>query len=139
MLESINKDVNAVIKNYPSMIQTKVLLLRNLIYEVANDVETVSDIEETLKWNEPSYLIKSGSTIRIAWSSKRPAQYGLFFNCKTKLIDTFKELYPDVFNFEANRAIIFNQDDVIPLDELKHCIKLALTYHKLKHLPMLGA
>lgn len=139
MTETINSDVSSVIENYPTVIQEKVLFIRNLIYEVAKDLENDSDIEETLKWNEPSYLVKSGSTIRIAWGSKRPNQYGIFFNCKSKLVDTFKELYPDVFNFEGNRAIIFNKDDVIPIDELKHCIRLALIYHQLKHLPMLGA
>ena len=139
MSDAINSDVSSVIENYPTAIQEKVLFLRNLIYEVAKDLESDSDIDETLKWNEPSYLAKSGSTIRIAWGSKRPNQYGLFFNCKSKLVDTFKELYPNVFNFEGNRAIIFNKDDVIPIDELKHCIRLALIYHQLKHLPMLGA
>ena len=63
----------------------------------------------------------------------------MFFHCGTKLVDTFRELYRDDFNFEGNRAIIFHEDDTIAMDALRHCIALPLTYHNVKHLPMLGA
>ena len=62
----------------------------------------------------------------------------MYFHCKTKLIDTFRELYRDKFKFEGDRAIVFDEDDDIPIEELKHCIALAMTYHSRKHLPMLG-
>jgi len=138
-MTSINSNVKAVITTYPEAIRSKVLFLRELIYAVAAETENITGFEETLKWNEPSYKAKSASTIRIAWKKSDPNQYGMYFHCKTTLVDTFKELYGDVFKFEGNRAIIFNTDDVVPLDELKYCIKLSLTYHKRKHLPMLGA
>jgi hypothetical protein len=72
------------------------------------------------------------------WKEKKPHQYAMYFHCKTKLVDTFKERYGDKFKFESNRAIVFNEDDEIPIEELKHCIALSLTYHSRKHLPMLG-
>lgn len=133
-----NSDVKAVINNYPDAIQPKILYLRTLIYEVVNEVAAVGPIEETLKWNEPSYIAKSGSTLRIAWGGKHPQQYGMYFNCKTKLVDTIKERYKDIFKYEGNRAIIFQQDDSVPVPELKQCVRLALTYKKIKDLPMLG-
>jgi hypothetical protein len=40
---------------------------------------------------------------------------------------------------QRNRAIVFNVTDEIPVSELKHCVSLALTYHRIKHLPMLGS
>ena len=58
------------------------------------------------EWGEPSYLVKGGSTIRMDWKKANPEQYAMYFHCKTKLVDTFKELYQDVFKFEGNRAII---------------------------------
>ena len=76
---------------------------------------------------------------KIDWKESTPNQYFMYFHCKTKLVDTFKELYSDKFIFEGNRAIIFNKNDEIPIDALKHCILLSLTYHKNKHLPLLGA
>jgi hypothetical protein len=54
-------------------------------------------------------------------------------------VDTFKGVYGDVFKYEGSRAIAFEMNDTIPTKELKHCINLALRYHKLKHLPLLGA
>jgi hypothetical protein len=114
-------------------------LLRQLVFDVAKETDGVGEIEETLKWGEPSYLAKGGSTIRMDWKSKTPDQYALYFHCKTKLVDTFKELYRDKVTFEGNRAIIFDQHDELPIEALKHCIALALTYHQRKDLPLLGA
>ena len=95
-------------------------------------------LAEKLKWNEPSYLVDGGSTVRISWLKSFPNHYGMFFHCKTSLIETFKEIYPQEFNYEGKRALIFSLDDELPEKELKHCVKLSLSYHALKHLPLLG-
>jgi len=116
----------------------KLLFLRKLILDTAADTEGVSTVQETLKWGEPSYLVKSGSTIRLGLKKSSPDQYALYFHCKTRLVDTYKEIYSDKFKFEGSRAIVFDKNDVLAIEELKHCISLSLTYHKIKHLPMLG-
>ena len=134
-----NKDVIKLINSYPPLICEKLLFLRQLIFEVAKETDEINKLEETLKWGEPSYLTKNGSTIRIDWKQTKPVQYAMYFHCKTSLIETFKEVYSDTFKFEGNRAIIFNKDDVLPVSELKHCVLLSLTYHQIKHLPLLGA
>jgi hypothetical protein len=133
-----NPEVAEVFNNYPKHMRQKLMRLRQLVLDTASENKGVSALEETLKWGEPSYLTKSGSTIRMDWKIATPDQYALYFHCKTKLIDTFKELYRDGLKFEGNRAIVFHQNDEIPIDEVKHCIFLALTYHDRKHLPMLG-
>lgn len=116
------------------------MFLRQLILDTAREIAEVGVLEETLKWGEPSYLTipKTGSTIRIDWKRKTPDQYAMYFHCKTTLVDTFKEIYGDTFRYEGNRAIIFNMDDDIPVEELKHCIALSLSYHQRKHKSMLG-
>ena len=126
-----------VFDTYPDDINEKLLFLRELVFDTATEIG-IKDLEETLKWGEPSYLSKQGSTIRIAWRKSFPEQYGIFLNCKTSLIETYKELYGDTFKFEGSRAIIFNKDDAIPVNKLKHCIELSLRYHSIKHLPLLG-
>ncbi len=133
-----NTQIAEIFDAYPKQMRKKLLYLRQLIFDTAAEIEGVGDIEETTKWGEPSYLAKGGSTIRIDWKSHNPTQYAMYFHCKTKLVDTFKELYREKFNFEGNRAIIFNENDKVPVEELKHCIALALTYHSRKKLPMLG-
>ncbi len=134
----LNPQVEAAFESYPSSIKSKLLSLRQLIFDVATEHSDIDKIEETLKWGEPSYLSRHGSTIRLGWKKSQPNQYAIYFHCKTTLVDTFKELYRDQFNFEGNRAIVFSLDEEIPVVELKHCISLSLLYHRIKHLPMLG-
>lgn len=131
-------EIAAVFNHYPAHIRQKLMLLRQLILDTASEINSVTYLEETLKWGEPSYLTKIGSTIRIDWKKSTPNQYAMYFHCKTKLVDTFKELYRDKFSFEGNRAIVFNINEDLPINELKHCISLSLTYHRRKHLPLLG-
>lgn len=138
MQKTTNPQIAKKFASYPEHIQPKLHNLRQLILEVAEEDEDIDEIEETLKWNEPSYLAKGGSTVRFDWKPKTPDQYAIYFNCKTTLIETFKEIYPDVFVYEGNRAIVFQLNDEIPATELKHCIILAFKYHHIKHLPLLG-
>jgi len=112
--------------------------LRELILETAKELEGVTSLEETLKWGEPSYLTKHGSTLRMDWKANTPNQYAMYFKCTSRLVETFRVVFENTFNFEGNRAIIFQMDDQIPKNELKECIKTTLTYHKVKQLPTLG-
>ena len=128
--------VREVYSSYPSLHRKKLLLLREFIFSIAKQNPKIGKIEETLKWGEPSYLTKnkSGSTIRLAWHKKTSNQCGIYFNCKTNLVSSFREAYGDLFQFKENRAIIFNEQELIQSAELKKCIKTALTYrlHKKK-------
>ncbi len=133
-----NPDVELVFNNYPEAVRNKILHLRRLILETASEIEEIKDIEETLKWGEPSYLVKKGSTIRIDWKKNKPNQYAVYFKCTSKLVPTFKMVYNNKFKFEGNRAIIFQMNDKIPETELKKCISMGLTYHNVKQLPLLG-
>jgi len=133
-----NPQVELKFQAYPKEIQAKLNYLRNLIIETASEDDTIKEIEETLKWGEPSYLVKKGSTIRINWKSKTPNQYAMYFKCTSKLVPTFQEIYGDIFKYEKTRAILFDMNDDIPEKELKECIQLALRYHLVKNKPLLG-
>ena len=134
----INPEVELVFNNYPDSVRNKMLALRELVLETAREIDGITNLEETLKWGEPSYLTKYGSTIRIDWKSKKPEQYAMYFNCTSRLVEVFKRLFNNSFDFEGNRAIVFQLNDKIPIQDLKYCIKAALTYHKVKHLQTLG-
>ena len=131
--------VKDIFSNYPDFVKTQMLHLRKLVLDVASKIDKLETLEETLKWGEPSYLTKQGSTIRIDWKQKTPEQYAIYFKCTSKLVSTFKIIYKNTFKFEGNRAIIFKLNTLIPEEELKHCIEMALTYHKIKRKPLLGA
>jgi len=123
---------------YPKLVKAKLSCLRKLIIEVANELEDVSAMEETLKWGEPSFLVKKGSTIRMDWKKSKPDQYAMYFKCTSKLVPSFKAVFGETFNYEGNRAIVFQMNDIIPENEMKACIKVALRYHSVKHMPNLG-
>ena len=129
-----NTRVAEVFENYPASMRKKLMFLRQLVLDTAGESDDVVQFEETLKWGEPSYISKQGSTLRLGWKSSTPDQYAMFFHCRTMLVDTFKALYADKFRFEGNRAMIFHEKDKIHVTELKHCILLTLTYHKQKRL-----
>lgn len=130
-----NVAVANVFKAYPPTIREKLLALRKLILDTAAATDGVGEIEETLKWGEPAYLTtksKSGSTIRIDWKRSHPTQYAVYFHCKTNLVETFRTIFPDNFRFQGNRSIVFEEDDIVPLDSLAFCFAVALTYHSNK-------
>jgi hypothetical protein len=125
--------VIAKFAKYPTEVRAKLMHLRQLILETAEELDQVGPITEALKWGEPAFLTLqtgSGSTIRIDWKAKTPNQYAMYFNCKTTLVDTFRTLFPNDFQFDGNRALIFRLSESIPEDALKHCIGAALTYHR---------
>ncbi len=133
-----NPAVAAKFKTYPAPFKKKMEYLRKLIIVTAKEIPELQKLEETLKWNEPAYLTKKGSTIRIDWKPKKPNQYAIYFKCTSKLVNTFRSVFGEKFNYEKNRAIIFRLEDPVPEKELKQCIAAALQYHVVKELPDLG-
>ena len=140
MKDSSNSDevpldpaVAGVFASYPPAIRSKAMALRRLIFATAAATDGVGPITETLKWGEPAYLTAasgSGSTIRIGWKKSAPGRYGLYFHCQTRLVETFRAQFPDLFVFEGNRAIVFEATDTVPAEPLAMCIAAALTYHR---------
>ena len=130
-----NSAVAKVFESYPPHMRRNLMALRKLILETAASIEGVGKIEETLKWGEPAYVTsqsKSGSTVRIDWKKSAPSQYAMYFHCQTNLVETFRTLFPNDFKFEGNRAIVFQEGDIVPTDSLAYCIAAALTYHRSK-------
>ena len=127
-----NSEVAAVFETYPKEIKSKLMFLRQLIFDVASRTNGVGKLEETLKWGQPSYLTtqtQSGSLVRIDQIKSQEGKYAMFFHCQTTLVDTFKEMYRGQFEFGGNRSIIFSLKDKVPVEELSHCVSMALTYH----------
>lgn len=130
--------VDKVYTNYPDFVRDKMQRLRELVLETAEETEGVTKLEETLKWGEPSFITKNGSTLRIDWKEKTPDQYAMYFQCTSRLVDTFRLVFDHKFQYEGKRAIVFQINQKIPEMELKECIKASLTYHKVKDLITLG-
>ena len=78
----MNNLIQEKFSSYPDHIQPLMLQLRELVLNVAEHND-LGEVEETLKWGEPSYLVKNGSAVRIDWKPKTPNQYFLLFHCQT--------------------------------------------------------
>ncbi|HDV5391064.1 TPA: DUF1801 domain-containing protein [Vibrio cholerae] len=133
----MDKVVKDRFDEYPENARVRLEELRNLVFQVASELK-LGEVDETLKWGEPSYSVKTGSPLRMDWKLKSPNNYYLFFNCQTKLVDTFRELYSDELVFQGNRAIVLTLSKPLPETVIKSCLELALTYHQRKNLPLLG-
>lgn len=124
--------VKALFDAYPAAVRRPLLGLRSNIFAVAAETEGVGELVEALKWRQPSYLPaqpKIGSTIRIDALKGERAGYAMFFHCQTTLVANFRQIYPDTFAFDGNRAICFAIGRPVDGRALRHCIALALTYH----------
>ena len=134
----MKEDVAKKFASYPDWVKPKMLHLRQLALDCVGELDIVS-IEEALKWGEPSFLAKHGSTLRMDWKARSPDKIGLYFNCNSCLVATFQELYSELFEFEGKRALLLDANQPFQNPQIQHCMVLALTYHKRKHLPLLGA
>lgn len=133
-----NPKVDEIFANYPEAVRSKMQFLRELVIETAEETDGIEELEECLKWGEPSFVTKNGSTLRMDWKAKTPEQYAMYFQCSSRLVSTFKAVFNRSFQYEGNRAIVFQLNQKINERELKLCIKAALSYHKVKHLITLG-
>jgi hypothetical protein len=128
---NLNSAVDAIFSAYPKPVKAKLLALRRLIFDTAKTTRGVGALEEALKWGQPSYLTaesKSGSTIRIDQVKAEAGGYAVYFHCQTDLVETFRELYPEL-RYGGNRSILLDAGERLPEAALRHCVALALTYH----------
>lgn len=123
---------------YPDRIRSKLAELKALILKTANELE-LSKVEESIKWGELSYSVKHGSPIRIDWKEQFNDSVFIYFNCNTKLVETFRELYPKQLILHGNRGLELKVEESWPERVICHCIELALRYHRLKNMSLLGA
>jgi len=129
-----NPEVAAVFSSYPQPLRARLLALRQLILDTARATEGVGPLDETIKWGQVSYLTSesgSGSTVRID-GVKSTNRYAVYFHCQTNLVETFRELYPEL-SYGGNRSILLDTSKPLPKPALRHCVALALTYHLNKH------
>jgi hypothetical protein len=124
--------VATVFKAYAPDTRGRLMALREVLFEVADETEGVGALTETLKWGQPSYLTKetgSGTTVRIDRLKGKAGGCAIYFHCQSGLVDQFRDLYPKTFTYEGRRAILFGPATRVPARELRHCIALALTHH----------
>ncbi len=128
---SIPQHVAAAFDDFPSASRKTLLDVRNIILEVAHTDPRIGPLKEDLRWGEPAYLTvkpNTGSTIRLGLikPTNTPA---ILFNCKTSLVENFRDQFGDELTYSKNRAVLIDQDITLISEQLKICIASALKYH----------
>ena len=117
----------------PQALRQPLLHLRQLILDVGSQLPELGGLVETVKWGDPAYhpvKARIGTTVRIN-AHRRSAQcYALYVPCQTRLIEIYRAHYPDDFAYEGRRALLFEAGTAPPPGPLRHCIAMALTYHR---------
>jgi hypothetical protein len=119
--------VAAAFAAFPPRPRARLKALREVICDTAAGLDLA--LEESLKWGEPAYRAKGGSTVRLGWKAASPDEVAMYFICTTNLVAHFRELYPKTFRFGGERALLFDLTSRLPSKALRHCVGLALTYH----------
>ena len=138
MIPFTDRSVECVFEQYPIEVRSKMFALRDLVFTTAERAGVSPSLVESLKWGEPAYQCREGSTLRMHWKENDPDSYRLFFHCGTSLVSTFREVYKCNFTFEGNRAIRFSTCEEPDLSLVGRCIEVSLLYHRVKKLPLLG-
>ncbi|MEP0941356.1 MAG: DUF1801 domain-containing protein [Rhizobiaceae bacterium] len=135
MSSPLPDNVSAVLDGYERPLRNQLLTCRDLIFQVAADHHAIGPLTETLKWGQPSYLTDTtgaGTTLRLGANSNQ--RVALYVHCATDLIEQFKTIYPAAFHYEGKRALVVKGTIEPVVEELRHCMALALTY-KLRRKP----
>lgn len=132
-MNEMDPSVQMIYRNFPEPCQSALLEIRSLIYETAAEIPIAGLIDESLKWGQPTYSTnetKSGTPIRL--DRFGDDKIAIFFHCQTTMIEDLRMIYSDKLEFSKNRAILLSPKEELPVNELKVCIEMALTYHKRK-------
>lgn len=124
-------DVAAAFDAFPAAIGRRLRGIRGLIFKTAARLDGVGPLTETLKWGEPAYLTEasgSGTTIRLGWLRPSESHCAVLFNCKTTLVESMRERFPDEFVYRKNRAVLLDMSRPVPETPLSICLGMALTY-----------
>lgn len=125
-----NSAVEECISSYPESHQRQLLQLRELVFQVAEELQATGGIEETLKWGQPSYLPmkpRVGSTVRLGRFDD--THVALYFHCQTTLVESFRSLFGNEFKYSKYRAVLFGVNEPLPEEAIKICLRMALYYH----------
>lgn len=124
-------EVAAALGAAPEPQRTALGRLRQLVFDVADEVGA-APVREELTWGQPSYAAthrQESTPIRLAMVADGE-RFGMFFHCLSSVVRDFRATFPDDFDFDGNRGIVFRPGDDLQLDRLRLCVERALTYRR---------
>lgn len=125
-----NPNIKSIFDNFEPMVRSATLQVRDWVFEIAASDSEIGSITEDLKWGEPAYLTNqtnSGTTLRINQKKNTPNLFAIYVNCKTDLVENFKNIFPKL-KYEGTRAIVVDASFPLPENEIKTIISMVLRY-----------
>jgi hypothetical protein len=129
MHKFIDPTIESIFEGYPMPQRKALLRIRELIFRTAEQTGGVGPLTEALRWGQPSYITEqtgAGSLVRM--DCFEDDKIALFFHCQTTLVQTYRDMFPNVFTYSKNRAIVLDPAKPLAADELQSCLAIALTY-----------
>lgn len=86
-MNAMSVDILNQIDRWPEDAQQRLLALRTLFHEVAQDAD-IGPLDESLKWGQPAWRprrARTGTTLRLNWSPDAPDRLSAYVDCKTDL------------------------------------------------------
>ena len=123
--------VEEKLTSYPNELSQRLCAVRTLIQNIAQTTEAIGTIEESLKWGQISLATvrpKSGTPIRIDGNAEA-GTYSFFVPCSTSLIEDFRSVHPDMFDYHGRREIRLDLSQPLPEPELTLFLTAALRYY----------
>jgi len=119
-------ELAAMFDKAPPVAREGMLALRRLIFDCAAGMPEVGGVEEALRWGQPAYLTRKGSTLRLGATAEG---FALYAHCRTDIVSAFAGAFPGMDRIEGNRAVHFR--DVGEIDPARHgqMVRHALGYH----------
>lgn len=128
-----NSEVQATFDQYPPKPRHRLLQLRELIFDAARELDTIGELQESLRWGEPSYVPvrrRTGTPVRLGWKASSPDEISLLVHCQTSLISDFAGTLSGPLRTDGNRRIVLNVEGDLPAGPLTLFVQAAFTYHR---------
>ncbi|GGA30547.1 DUF1801 domain-containing protein [Neptunicoccus cionae] len=120
-------EVQAAFNSFPPAEQEKLLAVRRLIFDSAVAVEAGA-VTETLRWGQPAYLVKRGSSLRLGVG--KTGQAAIFAHCQSSIIGSFATAFGGDFALDGNRAVYLDRVGPEELEKLRFLILHGLQYKR---------
>lgn len=121
-------EVAAVLAAFPPGPRVGLWRLRDLILDVAAETNAAGTVTEALRWGQPAYLCRQGTTLRLG--VPKSGGFALYVHCRTSLIAEFTSAFPGMDRTEGSRALLFERPDQVDAGRHGWLIARALTYHR---------
>ena len=117
-------EIKAAFELIPEPQRDVVLGMRDLVFDCAGSMGV--EVEEVLRWGQPSYIAPKGSTLRLGVS--KSGQPAIFAHCQSRTVSTFADQFGQDFQIEGNRAVYVDALTPDARSKLCHLISHGLQY-----------